>query len=102
MACGAPTSTTRTSFRTLRPAGQASSASDWHGVSIMGVLNRQEYLPAVEKAWAGLTQSLSPEGEVLWGQQVGDRPRLVARESTHEYVTGTFLLAGSDVYKLAH
>jgi rhamnogalacturonyl hydrolase YesR len=67
-----------------------------------GVLNRHEYLPAVEKAWAGLTQSLSPEGKVLWGQQVDGEPHLVARESTHEYVTGTFLLAGSEVYKLAH
>ena len=67
-----------------------------------GVLNRQEYLPAVEKAWAGLTQSLSPEGKVLWGQPVDGEPHAVARESTHEYVTGTFLLAGSEVYKLAH
>lgn len=67
-----------------------------------GVLNRKEYLPAVEKAWAGLTQSLSPEGKVLWGQQVDGEPHLVARESTHEYVTGTFLLSGSEIYNLAH
>jgi rhamnogalacturonyl hydrolase YesR len=65
------------------------------------VLNRPAYLSAVEKAWAGLTQSLSPEGKVLWGQQVDDEPHLVERESSHEYVTGTFLLAGSEVYKLA-
>jgi rhamnogalacturonyl hydrolase YesR len=67
-----------------------------------GILNRQEYLPAVQKAWAGLTQSLSPEGKVLWGQQVDGEPHAVARESTHEYVTGSFLLSGSEVYKLAH
>ncbi|MGO8733218.1 MAG: glycoside hydrolase family 105 protein [Terriglobia bacterium] len=67
-----------------------------------GVLNRKEYLPAVEKAWAGLTQSLSPEGKILWGQPVDDRPHLVTSESTHEYVTGTFLLSGSEIYKLAH
>jgi rhamnogalacturonyl hydrolase YesR len=66
-----------------------------------GVLNRQEYLPAVKRAWAGLAQSLSPEGKVLWGQQGDDEPHLVARESTDEFVTGTFLLAGSEVYKLA-
>jgi rhamnogalacturonyl hydrolase YesR len=66
-----------------------------------GVLNRKEYLPAVEKAWAGLTQSLSPEGKVLWGQQVDGEPHFVARESTHEYVTGTFLLSGSEIYNLA-
>jgi len=66
-----------------------------------GLLNRREYIPAVEKAWAGLAQSLSPEGAVLWGQQVDGEPHAVERESTHEYVTGAFLLAGSEVYKLA-
>ncbi len=65
-----------------------------------GVLNRTEYLPAVEKAWKGLNQSLSPEGKVLWGQIVDDQPHNVAQDNTHEYVTGTFLLAGSEVYKL--
>jgi len=66
-----------------------------------GVLDRQQYLPAVQKAWRGLTESVSPEGKVLWGQLVDDQPHAATRESTHEYVTGTFLLAGSEVYKLA-
>jgi len=67
-----------------------------------GVLDRRAYLPAAEKAWAGLTASLSPEGAVQWGQQVDGQPHAVARDSTHEFVTGTFLLAGSEMYKLAH
>jgi rhamnogalacturonyl hydrolase YesR len=67
-----------------------------------GVLNRQEYLPAVGKAWRGLTQNLSSEGKVLWGQQVDGEPHPVSRESSDEYVTGTFLLSGSEVYVLAH
>ena len=66
-----------------------------------GVLERKQFLPAVQKSWHGLTQSLSPEGKVLWGQLVGDRPETTARDDTHEYVTGAFLLAGSEVYKLA-
>jgi hypothetical protein len=37
---------------------------------------------------------------VQWGQDVGDRPVLVKKEDSHEYVTGTFLLAASEVYKL--
>jgi rhamnogalacturonyl hydrolase YesR len=65
------------------------------------ILDRREYLPAVKRAWAGLTQNVSPEGKVLWGQQVGAWPNPVNRDSTHEYVTGAFLLAGSEVYKLA-
>jgi rhamnogalacturonyl hydrolase YesR len=65
-----------------------------------GVLNRAEHLPAVEKAWKGLTQCLSPEGKVLWGQLPGDQPTQVRQDDTHEYVTGAFLLAGSELYKL--
>lgn len=66
-----------------------------------GVLSRQEYLPATEKAWAGLTRSLSPEGKVMWGQLVDFEPNAVTRDNTHEYVTGAFMLAGSEIYKLA-
>jgi len=65
-----------------------------------GVLDRQKYLPAVQKAWNGLTRNVSPEGKVLWGQQVDGEPHVVARDSTHEYVTGAFLLAGSEVYSV--
>jgi hypothetical protein len=64
------------------------------------VLNRQEYLPAVLKAWKGLTQNLSPEGKVLWGQPVDAEPHAVPRDSTHEFVAGAFLLAASEVYQL--
>lgn len=66
-----------------------------------GVLSRQEYLPATERAWAGLTRSLSPEGKVMWGQLVDFEPNAVTRDNTHEYVTGAFMLAGSEIYKLA-
>jgi unsaturated rhamnogalacturonyl hydrolase len=65
-----------------------------------GILSRREYLPAVEKAWAGLRRSLSPEGKILWGQLVDSEPHSVTRANTHEYVTGTFMLSGSEVYKL--
>jgi rhamnogalacturonyl hydrolase YesR len=65
-----------------------------------GLLDREAYLPVVRKAWSGLVKSVSPEGKVQWGQPVGDRPANVKEELTHEYVTGTFLLAGSEVLKL--
>lgn len=66
-----------------------------------GVLNRASYQPAVRKAWAGLCRNVSREGKVLWGQQVDREPNPLELESTHEYVTGAFLLAGSQVYRLA-
>ena len=66
-----------------------------------GILKQEKYLPSVEKAWAGLRRSVSPEGKVQWGQAEADRPFLVKPEDTNEYVTGTFLLAGSEIYKLS-
>jgi unsaturated rhamnogalacturonyl hydrolase len=65
-----------------------------------GLLDRERYLPVVKKAWAGLVKSVSPEGKVRWGQPVGDRPAGVTMDLTHEYVTGTFLLAGSAMVEL--
>jgi unsaturated rhamnogalacturonyl hydrolase len=66
-----------------------------------GVLSRGEYLPAVEKAWDALVQGIGPEGRVLWGQQEDSEPNPIVRESTPEFVTGAFMLAGSEVYRLA-
>lgn len=66
-----------------------------------GILDRDEYLPAVEKGWKFLCNAVSEEGKVQWGQRVGDRPVMVKMEDSHEYVNGIFLLAGSEVYKLS-
>lgn len=65
-----------------------------------GALDRATYEPVVRRAWAWLAADLSDEGRVNRGQQVGDRPAAVSADSTHEYVTGTFLLAGSEMVKL--
>jgi unsaturated rhamnogalacturonyl hydrolase len=66
-----------------------------------GVLDRATYLPVVEKAWAGLVRNVNPQGKVLGGQPVDFQPNSFEQDSTHEYVTGAFLLAGSQVYRLA-
>jgi unsaturated rhamnogalacturonyl hydrolase len=66
-----------------------------------GLLDRDAYLPVVEKAWTGLVRNVTPEGKVQRGQPVGDRPEEVQQEMSHEYVTGAFLLAGSEMLKLA-
>lgn len=65
-----------------------------------GLLDRAAYEPVVRKAWAGLVKSVSADGQVQWGQPVGDRPVSLQQQQTHEYVTGTFLLAGSEMLKL--
>ncbi len=66
-----------------------------------GLLDRDVFLTVTKRAWIGLVSCVNPEGKVEWGQLVGDRPVAVKREDSHEYVTGAFLLAGSEVLKLA-
>jgi unsaturated rhamnogalacturonyl hydrolase len=65
------------------------------------ILDRREFLPPTERAYAALASAISPEGKVQWGQKVDSRPNAAQRESTHEYVSGAFLLAASEVYNLS-
>ncbi|MEP7109363.1 MAG: glycoside hydrolase family 88 protein [Ferruginibacter sp.] len=65
-----------------------------------GILNREEYLPIVKKSWAGLVSVVSSEGKVQWGQLVGTGPYKILQEDSHEYVSGIFLLAASEMYKM--
>lgn len=65
------------------------------------LLDRRRYLPVVEKAYAALAGAVSPEGMVQWGQQVDAQPHPTQRSSTHEYVTGAFLLASGEAFQLA-
>jgi unsaturated rhamnogalacturonyl hydrolase len=65
-----------------------------------GILDKNEYLPAVQKAWKSLYEAVNEEGKVQFGQIVGDRPVIVKKEDSHEFVTGTFLLAASEIYNL--
>jgi len=65
-----------------------------------GCLSKYDYLPVVKKSWAGLVSVVSDQGKVQWGQLVGASPYVVLQEDSHEYVTGTFLLAASEMYKI--
>ena len=67
-----------------------------------GLLDREIFLPVIRQAWTGLAGCVSDEGKVCWGQLTGDRPVAVKAEDSHEYVTGTFLLAGSEVLQLVN
>jgi rhamnogalacturonyl hydrolase YesR len=50
--------------------------------------------------WSALYNGIGEDGRVLWGQKVGGGPYTIEKESTHEYVTGAFLLADSEMLKL--
>jgi rhamnogalacturonyl hydrolase YesR len=65
-----------------------------------GWLPSDAFLPVVKKAWQALCDSVSEGGKVQWGQPVGYSPYKISKEDSHEYVTGMFLLAGSEMYKM--
>jgi rhamnogalacturonyl hydrolase YesR len=66
-----------------------------------GLLDRAAYLPAVQKAWSGLIRSVHVDGKLGWVQPIGAAPRAVSPDLTEVYGVGAFLLAGTEVYKLA-
>jgi unsaturated rhamnogalacturonyl hydrolase len=65
-----------------------------------GILSPEEYLPIVEKSWKALVSAVSEEGKVQWGQKVAFSPHKILQEDTQEYVSGMFLLAASEMYKM--
>ena len=66
-----------------------------------GILDKDIYLPAVEKAWVGLNGLIQADGHVGWCQPIGADPRKnFEADSWEVYGTGAFLLAGSEVIKL--
>ncbi len=66
-----------------------------------GILDKETYLPAVEKAWVGLNGLIQPDGHVGWCQPIGADPKKnFSAESWEVYGTGAFLLAGSQVILL--
>lgn len=66
-----------------------------------GVLPRERYLPVVAKAWRGLAGCVDADGRLGYVQPVGRDPQPATREMTHEYAMGAFLLAGSEMLRLA-
>jgi rhamnogalacturonyl hydrolase YesR len=66
-----------------------------------GLLERARFLPATLAAWHALTACVTPEGRLTHVQPVGGSPKTFEPDSTEEYGAGAFLLAGSEIYRLA-
>ncbi len=64
-----------------------------------GLLNEEEYKPAVMKAWSSLRKCQHDDGMVGWVQNIGDAPKPANEYSWQNFGTGAFLLAGSEVIK---
>ncbi len=66
-----------------------------------GVLDRATYLPVIEKGWAGLVAHIYEDGRLGCIQPVGAAPGDYPATANYVFGTGAFLLAGSEVDRLA-
>ena len=66
-----------------------------------GLLDRATFEPAVHQAWAALVGCVDATGKLTHVQPIGADPKKFAEDATEVYGVGAFLLAGSEVYRMA-
>lgn len=66
-----------------------------------GLLDDAKFKPAIRKAWLALADCVDAEGKLTHVQPIGSDPKTFADESTEVYGVGAFLLAGSELYRMA-
>jgi len=66
-----------------------------------GILDRKNFKPVVEKAWQGMLTHVYQDGRLGSMQTVGAAPGDFTPTSSYVFGTGAFLLAGSEVFRLA-
>ncbi|SFE64642.1 Glycosyl Hydrolase Family 88 [Thermophagus xiamenensis] len=65
-----------------------------------GILDHKNYEPTVRKAWNALCRYVTHEGMLGYVQPIGAEPGDACPDKTEVYVTGAFLYAGDEVFKL--
>jgi len=65
------------------------------------ILDRKKYLPVVEKSWAGMVSHIYADGRLGSIQPIGAAPDAFKASSSYVYGVGGFLLAGSELDRLA-
>ena len=66
-----------------------------------GILDRETYTPVVRSAWDALAASVHPDGKLGFVQVPAAAPGATSFDSSMPYGVGAFLLAGTEVAKLA-
>ena len=66
-----------------------------------GLLDRAAFEPGVRRAWSALVASVQPDGKLTHVQPIGQAPTGFAEDATEVYGVGAFLLAGSEVFRMA-
>lgn len=67
-----------------------------------GILDRRRFLPVIQKGWAGLVSHIYADGRFGCIQPIGAAPGDYPADAGYVFGTGAFLLAGSQVDRLAH
>ncbi len=65
------------------------------------ILDRKIFTPVIEKAWAGMLQHVYEDGRLGNIQPIGAAPGVFKPGSSYVYGVGAFLLAGSEIDKMA-
>lgn len=66
-----------------------------------GLLDRAIYEPVIRRGWAALVRAVHLNGMLGYVQRIGDQPGDTTAAGTEIYGVGAFLLAGSEVHRLA-
>ena len=66
-----------------------------------GLLDRATFEPAVRKGWTALVDCVGADGKLTHVQPPGADPKKFDAASTEPYGVGAFLLAGSEIYRMA-
>jgi rhamnogalacturonyl hydrolase YesR len=66
-----------------------------------GVLERARFEPAVRRAWDALNAKVQPDGKLTHVQPIGRAPGSFPEDATEDYGVGAFLMAGSEVFRMA-
>jgi rhamnogalacturonyl hydrolase YesR len=65
-----------------------------------GYLEKKVYTPIALKGWSALVSAIEKDGKLGWAQAIGASPEATKKENSEVYGVGSFLLAGTEVYKL--
>src|SRR5512138_3570839 len=66
-----------------------------------GLLDRERFEPVVRKGWQALAECVNAEGKLEHVQPIGADPKKFDPTHSDVFGVGAFLLAGSEVYRLA-
>lgn len=65
-----------------------------------GYLDKKVYEPIALKGWNALISAVEKDGKLGWAQAIGASPEATKKENSEVYGVGSFLLAGTEIYKL--